>query len=191
LTKGAFIIDNRLTNGELIKVIAAHAKFLPYDWDVNYISNEKIYCMADYNRLLTSKRFWRNMPDKVLIFQHDSALLRDGIEEFLNYGFIGAPIKHIPGCMNGGLSLRDKATMMKIIDNFPYMGEGVHGNEDIYFCNRLNWVGTNIPTKEQAAAFSVETEFALGSLGCHAIDKYLTIDQCDQIRRQYDTVEKR
>lgn len=182
----AVIIDDRFTIQELEPLILAHAQHLPDDWDVYHIGNEQISSMTDYNKLLTSKRFWRNMPDKVLIFQHDSMLLRSGIEEFLDYGFIGAPIKNIPGCMNGGLSLRDKATMMKIINNFPYMGESVHGNEDVYFCNRLAWIGANIPDKEKAMEFSVETIFGLGSLGYHAIDKYLTEEQCKQIRRQYD-----
>ena len=187
---GAFIVDNRFTLQELEPVINAHARFLPKDWDIYHIGNENINSIGDYNRLLTSKRFWRNMPDKVLIFQHDSMLLRDGIEEFLDCDFIGAPIKNIPGCMNGGLSLRDKATMLKIISNFPYQGEGVHGNEDIYFCNRLDWVGASKPDAYEAEGFSVETVFALGSVGYHAIDKYLTPNECDQIRRQYDTVEK-
>lgn len=186
----AVIIDDRhLPNME--EIILGHEIMLPVDWQVWHIGNEPVNSISNYNRLLTSKRFWRCMPDKVLIFQHDSMLLREGIEEFLDYDFIGAPIKNIPGCMNGGLSLRDRATMLKIINNFPYMGESIHGNEDIYFCNGLEWVGAKIPTMEVAQQFSVETIFGLGSLGYHAIDKYLTASECTAIRGQYGIKEKR
>ena len=180
----AIIVENRLIPG-LQETIKQHQDMLPLDFEVWHIDNEPIITMGDYNRLLTSKRFWRNVPDKVLIFQHDSMLLRKGIEEFLKWDFIGAPIRNIPGCMNGGLSLRSKKTMMDIIHNFPYQGESIHGNEDIYFCNRLDWVGAKKPDKATAAKFSIETEFQLGSLGYHQIDSYLTPEQCEQVRGQY------
>lgn len=178
----AVLIDNL---HDPAPIIAAHEPFLPEGCDIWHIKNEPIRSIADYNSLLTSRRFWRNMPEKVIIIQHDSGLLRTIDEDLFNYGFIGAPIKHIHGCMNGGLSIRNRDVMLSIIDKHPYQGMGAHGNEDIYFCNRLIWIGTNIPDKETAARFSVETEFSLGSCGWHAIDKYLTPEQCNQIKNQY------
>lgn len=184
----AVIIDNRhLPNME--DIIIQHELMLPYDWQVWHIANEPINSIGDYNRLLTSKRFWRNMPEKVLIFQHDSMLLREGIEEFLEFDFVGAPIRNIPGCMNGGLSLRSSKAMMDVINKYPYQGESVHGNEDIYFVNQMTFTGWdryNLPSLEQAQKFSVETIFGLGSLGYHAIDKYLTASECEAIRGQYE-----
>lgn len=142
-----------------------------------------------YNKTLTSKFFWEHIPaDKVLIFQHDSLLLRNGIKEFLQYDFIGAPIyhEHLPmPCMNGGLSLRSKSKMLEVIEKIPY-DYNLHGNEDIYFCRGIEHIGGNLPTKEVASMFSVESIFSLGSLGCHAIDKYLTHDEVFKIMRQYE-----
>lgn len=178
----ALIIDNRTG---LEPIIGQHERFIPKDWPVYWLKNEATTTAADYNRLLTSKRLWRNLPEKVLIFQHDSMILREGIEDFLEWDFIGADIPNIPGCMNGGFSLRDSKAMLKVIDNIPYQGMSVHGNEDIYFVNGLRQLSGWLPTKEETQKFSVETEYHLGSIGYHAIDKYLSPAECDNIRNQY------
>lgn len=179
----AIIIDNR---PGLEPIIEAHERYLPKDWDVFWVKNEQTNTAAEYNRLLTSKRLWRNLSEKVLIFQHDSMLLREGIEEFLEWDFIGAPIKNIPGCMNGGLSIRDSKSMLRVIDNIPYQGAQISGNEDIYFVNGLRQLSGWLPNEDEAQKFSVETSFALGSIGYHAIDRYLTPSECSQIRNQYN-----
>lgn len=182
MTKCAVIIDNRHIPG-LEDVIMAHELRLPMEWQVWHIANEPIHSLSDYNRLLTSKRFWRNMPDKVLIFQFDSMLLRDGIEDFMEYDYIGAPIKHCDfPIMNGGLSLRDSKAMLKVINHVPYQGE----QEDVYFCRGLQQLGGKLPTREIADQFSTETIYKLGTLGFHAIDKWLAPIECQHIRGQYD-----
>lgn len=142
----------------------------------------------EYNSLLTLKEFWELIPaEKILIFQHDSLLLRKGIDEFMQYDFIGAPIIHeqlgMP-CMNGGLSLRSKSKMLDVIENIPY-NPNIHGNEDIYFCRGIEKVGGKLPTKEVAQLFSVETIFGLQSFGVHAIYKWFTEEQCREILNQY------
>jgi len=141
-----------------------------------------------YNSLLAFNVFWQLIPaEKVLIFQHDSLLLREGIEEFLQYDFAGAPIfhPHLPmPCQNGGLSLRTKSKMLEVIEKIPY-DYNLHGNEDIYFCRGIEKIGGILPTKEAASMFSVESVFHLGTVGCHAIDKYLTPEQCETILNQY------
>lgn len=184
-TLSALIIENRDLPG-LKQIIENHELFLPKDCEIYWIKNEQINSIADYNRLLTSKRLWRNVPtEKVLIFQWDSMLLRNGIEDFLEFDYCGANIKNILGCMNGGLSIRDKKAMLKVIDNFQYQGEQISGNEDIYFCNALRQLQSHLPTFEEANKFSVETYYALGSCGFHAIEKYLTPLECQAIKTQY------
>lgn len=166
----AIIIDNR--KALVKKAIIKHKTFIPKDWQIIHIvPNYKT--MKDYNALLTSLEFWESIEyDRVLIFQHDSGLLREGIEEFLEWDYIGAWIKNIPGCMNGGLSIRNPKVMYDICTKFPYQGMAVDGNEDIYFCNRMRELGFKMPDKETCNRFSVETEFAYGSVGYHAINKY-------------------
>lgn len=180
---GALIIENRF---DVKETINRHAKFLPQGWEIVHYCGSEIKTANDYNKLLTSIEFWKAVPfDKVLIFQHDSGLLRRGIQEFLGYDFIGAPLYHIDfPCMNGGLSLRSKEAMIECVTQLPWNPS--LGNEDIYFCNLLKRMpNMNLPTKEVAQKFSVETIYSEGSLGYHAIDKYLTEEQCNTILNQY------
>lgn len=181
----ALIIDNRQIQG-IEKIIEAHEKFLPKDCEVYWIKNEAINSIRDYNRLLTSKHLWRNIPtEKVLIFQWDSELWKLVTDEHWQFDFIGANIPKIPGCMNGGLSIRDAKAMLKVINNFSYEGEQASGNEDIWFVNCLRQLQSDLPTKEQAEKFSIETELKYDSCGGHAIEKYLTQSQCQAVRNQY------
>ena len=185
----AVIVDDR----ELVanKAIREHKKYLPNDWviihqqppyagGVYYIKTPMVY-----NNILTNPNFWRGcIYDRVLIFQHDSGLLKTGIEEFLEWDFIGSWIKNIPGCINGGLSIRNPKVMYDICVKHPYKGMAIHGNEDIYFTNKMRELGYKLPDRETCNKFAVETEFELGSVGYHAIDKYH--NNYKEIIKQYD-----
>jgi len=197
---GAVIVDSRPIASE---VIDRHLRYLP-GWELNvftqvpgklrdqfegnYYGSPPIKTGNDYNNFLLSESFWNKLTkyERVLIFQHDSELLREGIEEFLEYDFIGAPLYHIPfPAMNGGLSLRNPQKMIEMLKKgLPKPGH----NEDIRFCYALQQNRGKLPTKEVAQKFSVETIFGLGSLGVHQIESYLNPEQCEQIRKQYDIV---
>lgn len=173
----AIIIDDRDAVAQ--KAIAEHKKYIPKGWTILHMKppyENGLYAIktaSDYNNILTNSNFWRGcIYDRVLIFQHDSGLLRHGIEEFLHWDYIGAWIKNISGCMNGGLSIRNPKLMYEICIKYPYRGMQLDGNEDIYFCNQMRKLGIEMPDKETCNKFAVETEFALGSVGYHAIDKY-------------------
>ena len=195
----AVIVETRQI--PLRNIVRRHIEFLPKDWELVVFTGEKddfakaelagiktrfIKIHVDnltislYNKLLTSKDFWKVLEyEKVLIFQHDSGLLREGIEDFLHWDFIGAPIKHIKyPALNGGLSLRTPAKMLDVIKRVKY-NETIHGNEDMYFCNHMR-----VAPIEEARKFSCETMFELGTLGYHAIEKYLTPSQVRQIKNQ-------
>lgn len=183
-----------------------HLNFIPDDWGLTLFlsqANKHLvtanmfkrptqifilpneFSIDDYNVLLTSISFWDKLPyEKVLVFQTDSELLKNGIENYLQYDFIGAQDNRIgcEGMMNGGLSIRDVKKCMEIVEKFPYDPQR---NEDWYFCLFMKEVGGILPPAILPNPFSMELEFKLGSIGCHAIDKYLTIDQCEQIRNQY------
>lgn len=183
---GAIIVENR-TMVNMQDIYAKHVPFLPSNFEVMHFERFPIGSAVDYNRLMTDADFWRAIPfDKILVFQHDSQLLRKGLEEFMEYDFIGAPLYHIPmPAMNGGLSLRSKNKMIEICEKFPYQGIGVHGNEDIYFCNHMEKVGGKLPDKETAQKFCVETILGYGSLGIHAIDKWHNPQAVEAIVTQY------
>jgi hypothetical protein len=140
--------------------------------------------IVEYNKLLTSRKFWEELPaENILIFQSDSFMLRDGIEEFINYDYIGADwywiylnqypeYKKYSAGGNGGFSFRKKSKMLEIIDRLPYDDKL---NEDMYFA--LGLQGTNLPTPEQKQKFSVESVFHKEPLAVHAPDKYMKDDQ--------------
>jgi hypothetical protein len=173
----AIIIDDREDIAK--KAIQRHQRFIPKSWDIIHIQPPYaggIYSLKsakDYNSVLTNPSFWQGCRyDRVLIFQHDSGLLKEGIQDFLEWDFIGSWIKNIPGCMNGGLSIRNPKVMHEICLNHRYKGMAEHGNEDIYFCNKMRQLGYKLPNKSTCNQFAVETEFEYGSVGYHAIDKY-------------------
>jgi hypothetical protein len=178
MKKGAIIIENRNIPG-LKDIIREHMKFLP-DWGfIHYKAN--INSLDDYNKLLTSIHFWEQVPfDKVLIFQHDSRILRAGIDEFLEWDYVGAPWKFQMNGGNGGLSLRSKQSMIDTLNSFKW--DNSKGYEDVFYSNHL--IG-NLAPRCICEKFSCETIFKLGTFGCHAIDKYLSKYECDQILHQY------
>jgi len=136
---------------------------------------------SGYNKLLTSVRFWQLLEfERVLIFQHDSALLRKGIEEFLKYTYVGAPWKFQEHGGNGGLSLRNPYIMASICDRGGY-DENIHGNEDVFFCNRVKELGLKLAPREVCSKFSTETIYKLGTLGFHSIQSYLSKEEINNI----------
>jgi len=165
------------------KVCIEHSKYLP-EHSIFYCE-PRLNSIHEYNKRLTSLDFWNQFEEEnILIIQHDSGILRSGIEDYYQYDFIGAPIKWLDfPSMNGGFSLRRKSAMINVIKNYHYNGLE---NEDLYFCKGLKQLNGNLPTFEVAKSFSCETIFNLGSLGFHAIEKYLTNEQINQIKKQYD-----
>ncbi len=111
-------------------------------------------------------------------------LLRNGIDEFMKYDYIGAAWTWQQFGGNGGLSLRSKKAMLDVITLVPY-NESEHGNEDGYFCNHMQLFGAVIAPRQVCQKFSVEAVFSLGSMGFHAIDKWLSKEQCKLIKEQY------
>jgi hypothetical protein len=178
----ALIIENREIPG-LTQIIENHEKYLPKDCEIYHIKNEPINSIGDYNRLMLSKRLWRNiLSERVLIFQHDSGLLRTGIEDFLEWDYCGAPWAWQEHGGNGGLSIRNPKAMMQIIDKGTWNGTL---NEDHHICNVMHEFGMNLAPREVCSKFSVEAVFQLQTIGFHAIDVWLTPSECNAIRTQY------
>lgn len=182
MSLAVILVENREEN--ISKALDNHLAFIPNgatfynNWDVNSIE--------DYNKLMTSRKFWESIKEEnILIIQHDSALLRTGLEKFYKWDYIGATWKFEPFVGNGGLSFRHKSAMLKIIDTLPY--DGVT-NEDIYFAQGCKVLGLKLAPIKEANKFSCETQFHLGTLGYHAIEKYLTVEQVNQIKNQYEVL---
>lgn len=127
-----------------------------------------MFSLAEYNKLMTDIRFWQMFKDydHVLICQHDSGLLRSGIEKFLEWDYVGAPWPFCSYGGNGGLSLRRVETMMKIVRRFVY--DPANGNEDIFFSEIMHgYFSEKLAPRSVCSEFSVESAFMLGTLGYH------------------------
>lgn len=186
MKKCAVIIDSRPSK-KLDIIIAQHMKHLE-GWDLIKIHDVDIKSGHDYNAILTSILFWKSLPyDKVLIFQHDSMMLKPIPDYMLDYDFVGAPWKanapwNTPDRRggNGGISIRDVQAHIKFLENNTYNPS--KANEDVWYSHNL----PNVAPYEVCVKFGVETEFKLGTCTYHQIDSHLTVDQCNQIRTQYE-----
>lgn len=180
----AVIIENRF---DVSEVIEAHTKMLNSLFTESLHFKTTIKTIQQYNEVLTSVEFWSKLLDydKVLIFQHDSMLLRKGIQEFMGYDYVGAPWKFQDHGGNGGLSIRNPKAMLACIEKQPWNPK--IGNEDVYFSNLLKDMPEyKLAPREVCRKFSCESIFQLGTLGYHAIDKYLTDEEVIQIKTQYE-----
>ena len=143
----------------------------------------------DYSRILKDKSFWEDIDEEhILVFQHDSFVLRSGIEKFLGYDYIGAPwfwaygdykdkrykdLKDFKKGGNGGFSLRKRSAMINIIEN----NNRDYEYEDMYFSNAIK---DDIPL-DVKKEFAVESMFHPNPLGVHQIHKYLKSDDIKKI----------
>jgi len=120
----------------------------------------------EYSNLLKTTDFWEKVNGKkILTFQTDSILLRSGIDEFLEFDYVGAPWKkskdgYFVG--NGGLSLRTKDRMIKITKEHNNITEEW---EDTFFVKHLK--GNGVADIETASRFSIEDVFYQNPLGVH------------------------
>ena len=201
----AAIVETRPIPG-LTSIIKQHMALLPEGTDLfifcsykndyllsvfneanHILLKDDIFTMEDYNKLLSSPEFWAILTlwDKILIFQHDSMILRKGIEEFYQWDYIGASWTWTDKYAgNGGLSLRNPIVMRDICKSFR-KPNGL--NEDHFIVDTMYREHIpNLAPIEVADKFSCEAKFILGTWGYHGIDSCLSKEQCKQIREQYN-----
>lgn len=167
-------------------------------------TNTHLKPILNYCMLMTSNWFWHtfNSYYRVLTFQMDTALLRNGIEDFYKWDYVGAPCySYVEDntIQNGGLSLRNPRIMEYIsryhgwntdLGELIQLGQGSTASffaEDIFFTYRMikHKIG-NIAPMEQAKLFSVESKFVWGSLGYHSPEKYLKEEDLERLKGQYN-----
>lgn len=91
---------------------------------------------------LTSKWLWENLApaENVLLFQADSILCANAarsVDEFFEWDFIGAPIAERWGKgYNGGLSLRKRQTVLRVLEEWTYGKKSRPHPEDQWFFAR-------------------------------------------------------
>jgi hypothetical protein len=97
------------------------------------------------NAFFTKTWLWESLApiEHVLIFQSDSMLCANAarsVDDYFEYDFVGAPIaKHLGNGYNGGLSLRKRSTIMRILKKWDWEQTKKDGDrfEDQWFFNRF------------------------------------------------------
>lgn len=142
-----------------------------------------------YNSLKKSADTWRKIQAETVCWvELDCLLCRPGINEFLEWDYVGAPWRAemaiSPNCRvgNGGLSLRNRKAMLKISEesgDSPIPNPSVIYTEDLYFsinmqlCNQQAPGTFKIPDVETASKFSVESIYSPSPVGLHKTWQYL------------------
>ena len=143
---------------------------------------------SEYSKFLTTMEFWNLLKgEKVLIYQEDSIIFKNNIQEFIEYDFVGAPFlksnNDTPNCVgNGGLSLRTRSKMIEVISKFSAKEYKYNTStleymnyvnldfppEDVYFskCMQEQFIGI-VANWDVANNFSSEIVFNKNSFGGH------------------------
>lgn len=94
------------------------------------------------SKFLTQPWLWEDLApaEHVLLFQSDSMLCANAVrsvEDFFEYDFVGAPIAvHLGEGMNGGLSLRKRSTILRIIEEWDWETHKGSRFEDRWYYDR-------------------------------------------------------
>jgi hypothetical protein len=145
---------------------------------------------SDYSKFLTSLDFWYLLHgEKILIYQEDSIIFKNNIDDFLHWDYIGAPwpANHNHNKVNignGGFSLRSKSIMIKIIetisvDNTKFNSytlkyikktNSTFPPEDVYFTKNMEDLNIGLlADRNSATNFSSESIMNKESFGSHQI----------------------
>ena len=164
---GLCIVHGTANRGFVEETIQGWGEVLLVDSGVAEMTTDR------YSALKCTPAFWEQIPSEhVLLFQTDSLLRRRGIDEFLEYDYVGAPWMHVlvdqgsaEGPVgNGGLSLRRKSAMLQILSDHQ---RDAQTPEDQFFSTFLYRDGYRVPSLEKASHFSTETIFQPASIGLH------------------------
>lgn len=140
---------------------------------------EGAFTIDKLNDLLTTPQFWDQFhSDRVLFFMTDTGLRKNDVLRFLKYDWVGAPWHHFPvgdprvfqG--NGALSIRNPKILKIFCENFQ-RGEL---NEDVFFSAYMAtaYPQATLPTRAEAAKFSMEGTVYPDTFGFHNTQTYMT-----------------
>lgn len=155
--------------------------------------------IPEYNKLFYSKEFYDNIPTETfLVFQTDTMILNpDLINNFLDYDYVGAPFRDFKNDKgdnigNGGLSLRKKSKMLKLLDQCDNKQDNIQNGlpEDVFYGGIVCGNENNElykPSPEYAKQFSVESIYYDTPFGIHK-PMPLNKNEYDLLIEQYPKV---
>jgi len=131
----------------------------------------------DYNKLLKSKKFWNHYlkGSKILLYQEDSFIFSNNIDDFMEYDYIGAPryandLSLPINVGNRDLSLRTRRVMIDVIDALKEEKLDMcdDDSEDVYFSKHIQRLELgNVADREIASQFSSELIYNKDSFAGH------------------------
>lgn len=162
--------------------------------------------ISQYSEMFYNYKFYDYIPTETfLIFQTDSMILEENrkkIYDFIEYDYVGAPwIDGIYGPLgvgNGGLSLRKKSKMIKLLKyrklasinkiNTKY---GEYLPEDRFFNGdyTTKYVNINKPSVQKAMSFSVESIYYDSPFGIHKCWYHLSYQNTNKIISKYPKIK--
>ncbi|KAK8049908.1 hypothetical protein PG994_011638 [Apiospora phragmitis] len=130
---------------------------------------------------LTERWLWEDLAPyaKILMFQSDSIICSASearADDFVEWDLVGAPIGETWGAgYNGGLSIRNRAMMLDVLDRHRFQDDMDPPYEDQWFYKKLRELppredGTpaaRLPDIDDARRFAVETIYGERPLGYH------------------------
>jgi hypothetical protein len=162
----------------------------------------------EYNNMLLKKDFWNLLTgDKILLYQEDTLIFKNNIDDFIHCDYIGAPLSlncTPNGVGNGGFSLRSRMKMIELLDKMNPINSIVSLEvkqyivynkldllpEDVFYgtyLQRLN-IGS-VADLESAKKFSCERKFESDTLGMHCFWFGCT-EWENEIRKYFDNLFK-
>ncbi|KAE8450314.1 hypothetical protein EG329_006742 [Mollisiaceae sp. DMI_Dod_QoI] len=146
------------------------------------------------SNFLTTPWLWRDLApaEHLLIFQGDSVLCSNSVrsvEDFFEWDLIGAPISPQWGAgYNGGLSLRRRSTMLRVLQEYDWTKIPHPRPEDQWYYFRftdlmnkdIEETGESkikLPSMEIARTFAVETIDYPSPLGLHQPTRWFPADR--------------
>ena len=142
---------------------------------------------VEFCKLFCDENLWKRINSDFVLTTTTTSLLRKKVDDiFFNYSFIGAPWLNAPEdeCVgNGGFSLRNIKDMINICKEINFYEEYKKTKilEDTLINRQLRINKKNIPTKNIASQFSVETIFYDNPVGCHAPFRYLNLENLKKL----------
>jgi hypothetical protein len=159
---------------------------------------------------MKQKSLWESLSGEfVLTMQIDTWITNDcgfNINDFikLNKSFIGGNMTYVweefsqregiqlqYNNFNGGLSLRKRMDMIKVIENFPPKKTNAYGNkdfytdgEDVYFTLGCYKLGLPIGDDEESSYFTIHTVFKKKFWGIHNTSKKII----EEIQLEYPNI---
>ena len=143
---------------------------------------------SEYSNYLCTLNFWNLLyGEKILIYQEDTNIFKNNINDFLEWDYIGAPWPKIqndtPNLVgNGGFSLRTKQCMIDVINKISLKDTKfnsstidfmknvglIFGPEDVYFSKNMHEFKIGkVADYNTAFNFSTESVYNPNSFGGH------------------------